>query len=62
MERMERGNSSISEEIKKDFYALVNQLLDDFKKDQSIRNFARIFIRLLKAVWIYYKKIRRPEV
>jgi len=47
---------------RKDFYALINILIDDFKKNQSISNFAKTFIRLLKAIRIYYKKINEPKI
>ena len=52
-------SSESSERNKREYYALVNFLINDLRKDQSIRNFIRIMFRLAKATWIYYKKQRR---
>ena len=62
MGRMEGRDRDFQRKVKKDFYALVNILIDDYLRKPTLYNFGKTVIRLLKAVLVYRKKINRPEL
>jgi len=62
MGRMERCDRDFQRQVKKDFYALVDILIDDYLKKPTLYNFGKTMIRLLKAILVYRKKINKPKL
>jgi len=48
-----------SERNKREYFSLVNFLINDYLVHPGWRNLARVLLRWAKATWVYYKKMGR---